>query len=611
MPRLSIFLFAFIFCFSLFIGKSSAQCEHAGQVLGSDCGKVLYDYSSGSMLVPVGDELESVEIETDVMFSFEVSGEPSNCAQLPGASVDLTCFEIVNLPSTDCNPDFYYTENFGYAPSVSFEPADVNSDHSYHWDFGDGEWSDEMLPVHEYETQGTYEVCLTLSSAACTELTTCQTIDLHECHASFAYEAVGDGVVNFTDFSDGNFTEWEWKMGDGAVFTNEVVESHIYNGVDIYTVCLTVWNATGCTHEYCDYIFTGTGDVCDFSDCVLPGDTDADQLANVYDLLPIGVAYGSEGPPRSLDEVSTGFITWEPQYSPDWGLQTVSGVDYKHIDCNGDGMIDELDMDAIETNYSAPENVFMASAPGEPYFWLEFDFDTVVVTDDSAPFLHIEADLMVGLPDLPVENLYGFALQMDYPEELLLEGGVAIDYNDNSFFGDQNSVITMHRDRFDESVMDIAFTRKSLSVNGFGKVADMSFIVIADAVPRSSLSTPFTVNLNGVAAVNQDGAQLTLDQPDEPATLIIVNKTTTATKDNWLNQQVSVSPNPASGEVWVNIDGLDGELLEVFNTLGQRMASQKITSPQVRLDVSGFAGGIYLLHVHTAEGMAMKRLIVE
>ena len=609
MTRFYHIISALLFVFAVFsAGGANAQCGSPGLVVDDNtCGKVLLDFSGSSdFLIPSGNELDSIPHNTEVNFSYELTGE-TGCSGY--SMIAINCLDV----SGSCDAGFIHTEYFDVLPTVEFEPVTLDSDLEYYWSFGDQSSSTEMLPDHVYAEQGTYTVCLTLNGANCEGETTCQDLDLFECHAAFSYETLEDGLVQFYDFSEGNYTEWEWKMGDGDVFTNEAVETHTYNGVDIYTVCLTVWNDSGCSSEYCDYVFTGTGDVCAFSDCVLPGDTDVDQAANVYDLLPIGVAYGAEGPPRSLDnQVSFPGLAWEPQYSPDWGLETIAGVDYKHIDCNGDGNINGDDMEAIEQNYIEPGTIFQVTAPGQPYFWLEFDFDTVVVTDDTPAFFTLEADLMAGTPGLPFDDLRGFALQMDYPEDMVLEGGgVTIDYNDNSFFGSSNDILWMGKDRTDVGVMDLGITRKNLFGNGFGKVADVSFIVIGDLVPRSESATPFDINLNGVIAVNEAGAQLTLEQPSGPATVVILNRTTTGTEDELLNQKVNVFPNPAKDNLWVSIGDLHGQRVEVFNALGQRVEEHEIQSSQFQLDMGGLSEGVYFLHIYTDEGVAKKRVVVE
>lgn len=589
-----------------------AQCNMAGQVIelpsSYSCGKVILAYQTSQILIPVNDPLDFPQ-GTELMFSYDSSTQTSSCTFPTAITVELTCLTAANDPPPNCIVGFSHQASFDVQVFTEFEPVTLDSALDYFWDFGDGATSSQMLPSHVFQGQGNYQVCLTMTGGDCTGETICKTIDLHECHAGFSYEAT-DGVVDFTNNSSGNFTQWEWSLGDGTTFLNQPVASYDYGNIGIYNVCLTVWNNSGCTQQFCGFVYTGTGDICDFTDCVLPGDTDASLAANVYDLLPIGVGYGAEGPPRSMNDVTT-VLDWSPQYSSDWGLETINGIDYKHLDCNGDGTVNDADMEAIEVNYAEPEDIFLVQAPGETYFWLDFDWDTVVVTDNTPPFFTLEADLMAGTPSMPMQNLRGFAMQLNYPEDMVLDGSVEVDYNDNSFFGNSNGNLWLGRNRTDEGVMDMAFTRKSGHANGFGKVARVSFIVIADVIARSETEQPFTVTLDGVVAVNPEGAQLTLGEGGNEATVIVVNKITTSASEEQLAQQVSVFPNPTSHELWVRLDDLDGEQVALFNALGQRVLQMTFSGDQLRLDVSMLENGVYSVLVHTDQGIAMKRIVVE
>jgi hypothetical protein len=80
---------------------------------------------------------------------------------------------------------------------------------------------------------------------------------------------------------------------------------------------------------------------------VWPGDTDADLIVDNNDLLPLGLYYNATGAPRA-----SASIVWVGQNSIDWGQLQASGIDVKHADCNGDGVVNSSDTLAITTNYS-------------------------------------------------------------------------------------------------------------------------------------------------------------------------------------------------------------------------------------------------------------------
>jgi hypothetical protein len=65
-------------------------------------------------------------------------------------------------------------------------------------------------------------------------------------------------TVNFTDFSTGDITSWEWNFGDSGTSTAQD-PSHIYNTTGAYTVSLTVTGPGGTdTETKIDYITVST-----------------------------------------------------------------------------------------------------------------------------------------------------------------------------------------------------------------------------------------------------------------------------------------------------------------------------------------------------------------
>jgi PKD repeat protein len=58
---------------------------------------------------------------------------------------------------------------------------------SWFWDFGDGTNSTQQNPVHTYSAQGTYSVCLTITTQSSGSCTTCDTI---------AYKVLGMSETN-------------------------------------------------------------------------------------------------------------------------------------------------------------------------------------------------------------------------------------------------------------------------------------------------------------------------------------------------------------------------------------------------------------------------------
>lgn len=131
---------------------------------------------------------------------------------------------------------------------------------SWHWDFGDGQTSNEQNPSHTYTAPGPYSVRLivvseyncrdTVEWVSAVNVTGWDTT----CRAMFgATPATGTApfVANFNDQSTalGNITSWTWDFGDGMGSTLRHPQ-HIYGAPGAYTVRLTITTQYGCSDTY-------------------------------------------------------------------------------------------------------------------------------------------------------------------------------------------------------------------------------------------------------------------------------------------------------------------------------------------------------------------------
>ena len=166
--------------------------------------------------------------------------------------------------------------NFTGDPLVSFIDMSLNSPLTWEWDFGDGSYSTDQNPIHDYLTNGIFEVCLFVTNAGGSG-ESCQFVDIEgnlPPLTSFTY--VGDPAVDFTDLSLNDPTDWYWEFGDGTT-SIEQNPSHIYNTNGSFNVCLTATNdlgsETSCstivisTYLLTEALFTFIGDpIVEFTD---------------------------------------------------------------------------------------------------------------------------------------------------------------------------------------------------------------------------------------------------------------------------------------------------------------------------------------------------------
>jgi hypothetical protein len=76
-------------------------------------------------------------------------------------------------------------------------------------------------------------------------------------------------------------------------------------------------------------------------------------------------------------------------------------------------------------------------------------------------------------------------------------------------------------------------------------------------------------------------------------------------------QELSVYPNPARGNVSVNLSDVStmGSVLEIYSQTGERLMSVRITALSFQMDLSSLPGGIYFIHVNGAQQKGMVKLV--
>jgi hypothetical protein len=88
---------------------------------------------------------------------------------------------------------------------------------------------------------------------------------------------------------------------------------------------------------------------------------------------------------------------------------------------------------------------------------------------------------------------------------------------------------------------------------------------------------------------------------------------TSGINDMTLENSISVYPNPAIGNVTVEVSSGSIQMIEIDNVLGQTVNSVTNLTNQVsnKIDVSGQADGIYMIRVTTEAGTITKKLTIQ
>ncbi|HCQ15745.1 MAG TPA: hypothetical protein DIU20_05765, partial [Cryomorphaceae bacterium] len=142
----------------------------------------------------------------------------SNCGLTDTLVQDIEVCDTLSasLASTDA----FLTVN--YDASASLNPD------SLYWDFGDGNWSNAVQPVHNYAASGIYTVWLyTYNNCGVADSTTLNVQVCDTLLGSFSYVQDGDSVF-FDGSASKGYNLLQWDFGDGTI-GGAAVTSHIYS----------------------------------------------------------------------------------------------------------------------------------------------------------------------------------------------------------------------------------------------------------------------------------------------------------------------------------------------------------------------------------------------
>ena len=77
-------------------------------------------------------------------------------------------------------------------------------------------------------------------------------------------------------------------------------------------------------------------------------------------------------------------------------------------------------------------------------------------------------------------------------------------------------------------------------------------------------------------------------------------------------QEITVKPNPTTGQLTINSEQLTISSVEVYDVVGQNVGANLRVRPEnneITIDVSHLANGMYFLKIQTENGIVMKKFV--
>ncbi|MBL7785217.1 MAG: PKD domain-containing protein, partial [Chitinophagales bacterium] len=168
---------------------------------------------------------------------------------------DSTC-QTITIGS--CAAAFQYTTtNTGFTSFSDFSTSTAGNITAWSWDFGDGGAATTQNPTHQYSENGTYLVCLDITTAEGCTSQYCENISITiaNCNAEFSSNLTATGLANFTDQSTSNGTiiAWDWVFDNGLSSETQNPSTQ-YTQDGNYNVCLTINDSNECSDTHCENV---------------------------------------------------------------------------------------------------------------------------------------------------------------------------------------------------------------------------------------------------------------------------------------------------------------------------------------------------------------------
>ena len=344
-----------------------------------------------------------------------------------------------------------------------------------------------------------------------------------------------------------------------------------------------------------------------------PGDINNNGEVNNVDLLYLGNAIGTIGPPR----LDTG-IEWEPkEITTLWPQIFPNGVNYAYADCNGDGIINYDDFAAIEVNYNLTHGVVMPDdfepgVPGVspllgflPPFGPVFEGDVTLLP------------LFFGEEIMPVENFYGIAYTINYdPSIAFLEFNPFFDSEnfDEDWLDIDNPDPPLFSFQFDpvEGKIEVAISRidGTASPDNFGAFGAFLIVIEDNVVGLGVDDIETELVISDIKLFDETG----LSTPVLGDSIVLTIYNDDLVNDHHLEweQTVQVYPNPIDHQLVVESENASIEHIELVSLIGQRVGFSPIAgSYQYTIATERFASGVYQLQIQTSKGMLTKKIIIQ
>jgi Secretion system C-terminal sorting domain len=385
------------------------------------------------------------------------------------------------------------------------------------------------------------------------------------------------GRGNLRTYVSGGLAPYKFEWSNGVLSAN-------LNDVRIGTYTVLVTDANSCQVQSQVTLTT----------CVWSGDTDTSGVVNANDLLNIGLAFGERGASRPYcgqDTATVRCTAWLPNNFSFWSKQTATGVNFKHIDADGNGVINHKDTLAITYNWLKTRNLRGNGNPLEiraaaPPIFVQTGR---VVEGQWASF-----PIMLGDVANAANGIYGLAFSINYDASVIDASTVYLTYNQN-WLGSGDNVVRISKN-FNGSIEAAVSRTNQQNASGNGQIATLNFKMKTGTTGRN-----LAFSIDNQQVINKDAQ--TIPVVPTPTSTSILSSTA---EPDWA-RQIEVFPNPTTGNVNIEGQNLEIKSVEVFDISGKSLFKSENVGKKGPLSIEH--AGTYFLKILTEKGVIMRKVV--
>ncbi|HBX52279.1 MAG TPA: hypothetical protein DEH02_14540 [Bacteroidales bacterium] len=274
------------FCDSIYISIPVILCTADFSFVVASSDSLLYTFADNSS---VSDSIysliwtsngDTISFQNVFTFLFSDTGLYNVCLRISSNNCDDSICQTIHIIQNNFPCQAYFVVDSGlncgpfcyqFIDSSTLSPSEQIT--SWQWNFGDNNTDTVPNPVHVFQNEDTFNVCLTIiTSGNCTD-TYCSQVEIIStpvCNAVFVIDSItpncGAGCILFSDISSGSspIVQRNWIFSDGFTSSDSSF-TRTFTSSGTYTVCLYITSSTGCTDSICQTIIVNIPLICSAS----------------------------------------------------------------------------------------------------------------------------------------------------------------------------------------------------------------------------------------------------------------------------------------------------------------------------------------------------------